>query len=254
MRMNSKLRTIITNYQDPNSWISRRRARRVGPLLKIIRHVYGVNGKVRLIDLGGHRDYWNIISRDFLEQNKVSITLVNLPSNNAVQDDNLFHHHTGDACNLTEFANNSFDIVHSNSVIEHVGDWTRIKRFAKESRRLAPYHFIQTPYFWFPIEPHYLRAFHHWGPWPWRARRHFKHQASSRTDAHRIDVDQAMANIFLEPFLLDFRAFRFLFPDSAVHSERVLGIVIKSLIAVRAPIEEKSQFTNRGVADSQAGR
>jgi len=237
MSIHSKLRALITNYQDANSWISRRRARRIGPLLSMIRHVSRNTGKVRLVDLGGHRHYWNIVGREFLEKHNATVTLVNLPSTNPQTDDSLFRHHTADACNLLEFPDNSFDIVHSNSVIEHVGDWNRIKLFANESRRLAPYHFIQTPYFWFPIEPHYIRAFHHWAPWPWRVRRHFKHQSAFRSNTDIADVDKAMADLFAEPFLLDLKVFRFLFPDSAVHRERVLGIFVKSVIAVRAPTE-----------------
>jgi len=201
----------------------------------MIEHVFSENGSVRIIDLGGHRHYWNIIRHQFLERHNVRITLVNISSVHTESDDSLFHHHTGDACELTDFPDNSFDIVHSNSVIEHVGDWTRIKSFARESKRLAPYHFIQTPYFWFPIEPHYLRLFHHWAPWPWRVRRHLKNNSARRIDPTPIDVDQALADLLAEPFLLDIRTFRFLFPDSVLFRERVLGLFVKSLIAVKAP-------------------
>jgi len=235
MRLNSKLRKIITNYQDPNSWISRRRARRVGPLLTMIKHVYNKNGRVRLIDLGGRQEYWNIVGREFLQRHHVKITLVNLPSVEAPPDDGVFEYHAGDACQLSEFADNSFDIVHSNSVIEHVGDWTRIKSFAHESRRLAPLHFIQTPYFWFPIEPHYVRVFHHWRPWPWRARLHFPRRTAPNTNRDLAHVEHAMTALFSEPFLLDLRTFQFLFPDSVLHRERFLGIFVKSLIAVLGP-------------------
>jgi len=47
-----------------------------------------------------------------------------------------------------------FDLVFSNSVIEHVGDFERMRQFVHEARRVAKSYWIQTPSKWFPIEPH----------------------------------------------------------------------------------------------------
>lgn len=210
MTVNSRIRKIITNYNNPDSWISRWRARRIEPLLATIEYVYGINGKVRVVDLGGRLDYWNIVGRDFLEKNNFRITLVNVPSVSCGPDDELFEHHIGDACKLEEFSDSAFDIVHSNSVLEHVGDWKRITRVASESRRLAPWHFVQTPYFWFPIEPHYVRFCYHWLPWPWRAPRRLRRRVAHPANTGPVDVspvDRAMSSLFSEPFLLDIRTF-----------------------------------------------
>src|SRR3546814_2616362 len=65
----------------------------------------------------------------------------------------------------------SFDIAHSNSVIEHVITWDNMKNFARETRRVAAWHYVQTPYFWFPVDPHFYKLpFYHWLPRPLRAK------------------------------------------------------------------------------------
>src|SRR3546814_8846589 len=73
----------------------------------------------------------------------LSVTIVNMEGETG--DDGPFQLRLGDACNLSEYADNSFDIVHSNSVIEHVGRWEQMKMMAAEVRRLAPVYYLQTP-------------------------------------------------------------------------------------------------------------
>ena len=49
-----------------------------------------------------------------------------------------------------------YDLVFSNSVIEHVGGHVQRLRFADAIHKLADRHWVQTPYRYFPIEPHWL--------------------------------------------------------------------------------------------------
>lgn len=53
------------------------------------------------------------------------------------------------------FADQSFDIVYSNAVLEHLPDADTQRRFAAEVRRVGRGWFIPTPNRWYPIEPHY---------------------------------------------------------------------------------------------------
>lgn len=63
----------------------------------------------------------------------------------------------GDACDPpAEVRSAEFDLVYSNSVLEHVGGHQRRCDFAAVAQDLADCHWVQTPNRYFPIEPHYL--------------------------------------------------------------------------------------------------
>ncbi|MGV9007660.1 MAG: methyltransferase domain-containing protein [Brevundimonas sp.] len=214
---------------DPDSLVSRFRRARARRIVDLIRAIHAGRGEVRIIDLGGEPDYWTLFDRSLLKACRVHVTLVNPGGVDDPVDPALFTVVDGDGCALPEYADNAFDLVHSNSVIEHVGDWPRMEAFAAECRRLAPRYYVQTPYFWFPIEPHFSAPFFHWRSEQARAgallnRRHgFVERAA--------DMGQAMREV-QHARLLDKAQFRFLFPDATHHDERVLGLT-KSLIAVR---------------------
>lgn len=69
----------------------------------------------------------------------------------------------GDACALP-FADGSFDVVHSNAVIEHVGARDRQELFVREALRVGRRVFVTTPNRWFPIEVHTRLPLVHWLP------------------------------------------------------------------------------------------
>ena len=69
----------------------------------------------------------------------------------------------GDACALP-FADESFDVVFSNAVIEHVGDVERQRLFVGEALRVGRRVFLTTPNRWFPIEVHTRLPLVHWLP------------------------------------------------------------------------------------------
>lgn len=206
------------------------RARRLAPLAKLISKVHSQKGEVSILDVGGRETYWMALPLKFLKENEVRITILNLPSDLAGDDSEIFTHAEGDACEMGRYPNDSFDIVHSNSVIEHVGDWSRIKAFANETRRLAPRLFVQTPYFWFPIEPHFIKLAHHWLPKSLRASMWMRFKMGERERAD--NIDEAMCQLDDEPYLLDMRMFKFLFPDCQIIRERIL-IFTKSMVAFR---------------------
>jgi ubiquinone/menaquinone biosynthesis C-methylase UbiE len=68
----------------------------------------------------------------------------------------------GDARDLSMFADQSFDMVICNSVIEHVGNWLDMRVAANEARRVGKRGWFQAPAFEFPLEQHFLLPFIHW--------------------------------------------------------------------------------------------
>jgi len=218
-----------TDYRDPRSIASRIRKRRLAPLVRLIEGCRAKHGRVRILDLGGTEEYWGLLPDGVLDANDVEVTLVNVPGSRPPAAGGRFHFVEGDACDLSQFPDGAFDIVHSNSVIEHVGDWPRMVAFAREVRRLAPSYFVQTPNFWFPIEPHWMMPAFHWLPAPVRVQMFMRFDLGH---ARRTDTVGAAVLLVEHARLLDRRMFKFLFPDAQHITERVLGMS-KSLVALR---------------------
>jgi hypothetical protein len=180
----------------------------------------------RILDIGGTLDYWRTYQGE-LDWSRVDVTLVNLGEEQTELQG--FRSLAGDARHLSQFEDDSFDVVHSNSVIEHVGRWNDMASMAAEVRRLAPAYFLQTPYFWFPMEPHARTLFLHWMPESWRYR--LLMRRSLGFWRQQPDVGSATTAI-QSALLLDRLQLQFLFPDARIVSERCLGLT-KSLIAIR---------------------
>lgn len=134
----------------------------------------------------------------------------------------------GDGCRMP-FADRSFDLVHSNSVIEHVGTWERQQAFAAEARRVGRALWVQTPAREFFVEPHLLAPFVHWLPRRWQ-RRLIRHGTvwgwMTRPSAAQVE------GFLDEVRLLSRGEMTALFPDCTILTERFLGLP-KSYIALR---------------------
>jgi hypothetical protein len=161
-------RQLLAAYDDPRSLRRRLRLKRIKPLLDMIASTYREKGSVSVVDIGGTERYWSILPQAFLDEHKVGITIVNLPGASLPEAHGRYRFVCADGCDLSPFRDQSFDIAHSNSVVEHVGDWPRMKAFASETKRVARQYFVQTPNFWFPVEPHCMTPLIHWLPKPAR--------------------------------------------------------------------------------------
>ena len=178
----------------------------------------------RLLDVGGGAAFW----RETPLPNPTTLLNLGFPAGLA-ESEPRFTCVTGDACALP-FADGAFDVVFSNSVIEHVGTWERQQQFAAEARRTGRKLWIQTPAREFFVEPHLVAPFIHWLPVRWQRRliRNFTGWGwLTRPSAPAVDAFLAEVRLLTRPEM------RRLFPDCEILEEKFLGLT-KSYIAVRA--------------------
>ena len=173
---------------------------------------------LRILDLGGTPAVWTHIS------DRLNITIVNLPGETGAQ---MSSHHDlhfieGDACSLTGFEDKSFDLVFSNSVIEHVGGEDRQAAFAREVQRLGKSYWVQTPSLWFPIEAHTGMPLWWW--YPESVRRLFLKRWRATLPA--------WSDSMAETRVLSRARMRELFPGAGLYVESFAGIP-KSYAAFR---------------------
>lgn len=217
--------TVADVYENGQSFSFRARQKRFAHIRGMIEQIIAHKGRCRIADIGGTQYYWRIAG-DFLPRPDVEIHLINLEHTAAGQG---FVAHAGDACDLQNLDDNSFDLVHSNSVIEHVGSWEQMSEMARNVRRLAPAYYLQTPNFWFPIEPHFRVPFFHCLPEQLRYRilMHFNCGFGGRRET----VSDAVRAV-QSANLIEARQMRELFPDAEIVRER-FGPFTKSLMAIR---------------------
>ncbi len=186
---------------------------------------FGITEATRILDIGGTPDVWRLLAV------RPRLTLLNTPR--AKADLGAAEWVAGDGRALP-FRDASFDIVFSNSVIEHVGDRASQLRFAREVMRVGRGYWVQTPNRWFPVEQHLLTPFVHWLPRPrqrvlvprinlWQFLTH------PSEDRRRFYIDHYLDDIRL----LTARDLAALFPGSRLLRERTLGWT-KSLVAWRS--------------------
>lgn len=222
---------------SPTSSGNRFRLKRIEQLGRMIDDVVRMKGSCSIVDLGGTTEFWQTW-QSRLDLVHTSVECINISGSPDQGTSDLPGVKTtiGDACSLPMFKDNAFDIVFSNSVIEHVGSWTRKRAFASEARRLAPSYAIQTPSFSFPIEPHARLPFIHWLPDPMRYRAHLLMRTGFYPKA--ANLDEAMGALE-DATLIDRRQMKHLFPDATICTETFLGFA-KSFTAIRHTVADET--------------
>jgi hypothetical protein len=176
---------------------------------------------MRILDIGGQQSTWTDLDVP------CRVTVVNLSGPDRIGPCLWVQ---GNALRLP-FADSSFDVVFSNSVIEHVGDYRQQERFAHEVQRVGSRYWIQAPNRRFPIEPHFLFPWFQYLPvglrvlvgkhWPFSWSKHF------RESQHAIEAHARTIRLPTPEELLC------MFPGGMLHRELLYGLTKSITIASR---------------------
>lgn len=212
----------LANIRNEKSLANKLRKKRFNLFLSLMN---SISKPIRILDVGGTTDFWRKL--DFCSTPDIEITILNISHDEFVhrKNNNLFYH-IGDGRNMRQFNDREFDIVFSNSVIEHVGDFEDQKKMAMEIQRVGRRYFVQTPNYYFPIEPHFLFPFFQFFPISIRTflLQHFNLGWFKRTQ-NRDEAERLVKSIRL----LRRKDLKTLFPNGSIIEERFGGMV-KSFI------------------------
>jgi Methyltransferase domain len=179
----------------------------------------------RILDVGGDLYNWNLMGY------KNEVVLLNLAAetNNSPSSSTNFSFVVGDGTAL-QYDDQEFDILFSNSTIEHVGTLAKQKDFANEVCRVGKRIWIQTPAKEFFFEPHYITPFIHWLPKEFQKKllRNFSVWGLI-TRADRAYID----NIVEQNRLLSLPEVEELFPDCTIIKEKFL-FMTKAYLIIKA--------------------
>lgn len=212
------LRALVADPTVPGSLAARARAKRWHDF----QVMYPQLADMSVIDLGGTVDFWATVPT-----RPEHLTLIN-PVATADPRLDWAEVITGDACEPpSALSDRTFDLVYSNSTIEHVGGHLRRQMFADVVARLADHIWVQTPYRYFPIEPHFV--------FPW-----FQHLPLAARTAiaarwplmppHFPSDPGEIRDEVMSIELLSVTEMEEYFPTAQIRYERAAGLV-KSLIA-----------------------
>ena len=150
-------RKILDNT-DPGSLANKFRRKR---FLLFTEFIKDLERPVKILDIGGTENFWKQMG--IYGNNDYLITILNLDEPDKTIDRN-FEFVKGDAIDLRHYNDKSFDVVFSNSVIEHIEIIEDRQKMANEIMRIGKRFFVQTPNYYFPFEPHFLLPFFQYLP------------------------------------------------------------------------------------------
>ncbi len=214
--MKKKIKTLFAPSDDPLSIGGQFRLKRYRFFEDRFYETFKNKEKVKILDVGGTESFWK--DSTFLPSGKVSITLLNLDEQEVFTKN--ITSLSGDATDLSQFENDSFDLVFSNSVIEHLHNFDNQKKMAAEIQRVGKNFFVQTPNKYFILEPHYALPLFQFVP------SSLAFFILTKTKLSRMQKWKPdFAKSYLEEIrLLSFREMKLLFPKARIYKEKIMGL------------------------------
>jgi hypothetical protein len=200
------------------------RRKRLAELLRI----YPDIASYSVLDVGGRPFIWNLL-KEYYGVAPKRLVLLNMPSETALPESESYSVKIADGRNLP-YADKSFDLVFSNSVIEHVGQTVEMIQFSQECERVGCNIYIQTPNRWFPVDAHLGVAFIHWLPRPLYKKLSFlslRYPFTINNPVQKRDFELE----FETTYLLTLKQLQGLFPKRRIVAEKFLFFV-KSFVVV----------------------
>lgn len=210
----SRLLKKLANHREDSSKAAQMRKERFKFFLQLLGRV---EKPINILDVGGTERFWQ--KMQFPNSSDIHITILNQKHQEITSENFTFSE--GDARNMGEFDEDSFDVVFSNSVIEHVGSYQDQKRMADEIIRVSNRYFVQTPNRYFPIEPHFLIPFFQFFPITVRGRLLNNFDLGWRKRVP--ELDEAIETVYSIQ-LLSKRGFLNLFPGAQLYEEKLFGL------------------------------
>jgi hypothetical protein len=192
---------------------------------------------LRLVDLGGTVRFWE--AWGLRDTDQVHITLINnnwLGETNFNESSHAFiENRQADVLDLTEDDLKTFDVIFSNSFIEHLACREDQAKIAKMITKCGLPYFIQTPNKFSPIDPHFPRPYvPFFAIYPRRLQARLLTLGRLGSGSKALSIDDALGDLtYYNP--LDFTDMRALFPDGKLRMERPFGIPM-SILAYRVRV------------------
>lgn len=178
---------------------------------------------VNVLDVGGRQKFWE--DMNFTDEADINLTILNVEKVEVTKPN--FRSIVGDTRKIPDLKSQEFDVVFSNSVIEHVGDYQQQSQMVEEIKRLGKRYFIQTPNYFFPIEPHFLFPCFQFFPLYLKV---FILLNFGAGWYKKVENKQEAVEVANSINLLTEQKVRSLFPEATIYQEKLFGLT-KSFIA-----------------------
>jgi 2-polyprenyl-3-methyl-5-hydroxy-6-metoxy-1,4-benzoquinol methylase len=178
---------------------------------------------LRILDVGGTEIFWERMG--LCDDKSIEVVIINLRDIETRHPN--FKSVIGDARDMHQFKDGEFDVVFSNSVIEHVGGYENQKKMANEVRRIGKRYFLQTPNYYFPVEPHILFPFFQFFPLRLQV---FLLCHFNLGWATKITSKERAAQLIRCCRLLKKKELKELFPGANIRKEKLMGLIMSYIV------------------------